>query len=262
MPSFASLPRAAVVLSLLLPAVAAAQDAPTADQIVDRMLESNNMGFESGQARIRMTITSKRGTTRERVLASKSDKKDGLRRSRIEFLEPPDVRGTTLLMLEQPGDARDLQYLYLPGLKKTRRIAGSQKNTSFMESDFTYADLESRDAKKGAKERLADESAGGQPAFRVSVTSDSDDDDTEYGKLDLWVHKTMFLPLRIDFYDKKGGLQKTLLSKRIERKSDKNLVTKLEMKSAEGSTTVLDIEAIDLDARFTDTDFDKSALGR
>lgn len=262
MPSPKSLRRVAVLLTLLLPAVAAAQDEPTADQIVDRMLESSNMGFESGQARIRMTITSKRGSTRERVLASKSDKKDGLRRSKIEFLEPPDVRGTTLLMLEQPGDACDLQYLYLPDLKKTRRIAGSQKNTSFMESDFTYADLESRDTKKGSKKRLADESAGGQPSYRVTVTADESDGDTEYGKLDLWVHKSLFLPLRIDFYNKNGVLQKTLLSKRIERKSDKNLVTKLEMKSAEGSTTVLDVEAIDLDARFTDSDFDKSALGR
>lgn len=246
------------LLLLLLPSLALADD-PSADAIVQRMLDSNNMGFDSGQARVRMTIKSAKGTTRERVMTSKSDEKAGLRRSRIEFLEPADVRGTTLLMLEQ-GDDRDLQYLYLPGLRKTRRIAGSQKNTSFMDSDFTYADLESRDAKEGTKKRLADEEVGGQPAFHVSVAST--DADGEYGRLELWVHKQLYLPLRIDFFDRGGKLKKTMLSKRIEKKGERHLVTRLHMKATAGSETLLDVEAIDLDAKFTDADFDKSALGR
>lgn len=250
----------AAFLLLLLPMTATAEEGPTADQIVQRMLDSNNMGFDSGQARVRMTITSAKGTIRERVLSSKSDEKAGLRRSRVEFLEPADVRGTTLLMLEQPGDERDLQYLYLPGLRKTRRVAGSQKNTGFMDSDFTYADLESRDAKNGKKRRLADAEAGGQPAYHVEVVSA--DEDGEYGKLELWVHKELWLPLRIDFYDRGGKLLKTLLSKRIEKKGERHLVTKLHMRAAAGSDTVLDVESIDLDARFSDADFDKNALGR
>lgn len=249
-----------LALVLLLPVAAAAQEGPSAEDIVTRMLDSNNMGFDSGQARVRMTIKSAKGSVRERVLSSRSDEKAGLRRSRVEFLEPADVRGTTLLMIEQPGDERDLQYLYLPGLRKTRRIAGNQKNTSFMDSDFTYADMESRDAKGGAKRRLADADAGGQPAYRVEVTPS--EPDGEYGKLELWVHKELWLPLRIDFFDRSGRLQKTMLSKRIEKKGDRHLVTKLHMRSTSGSETVLDVESIDLDARFSDADFDKNALGR
>ena len=245
---------------LLVPTLALADSGPTADAIVQRMLDNNNMGFDSGQARVRMTLRSAKGTVRERVMTSRSDEKDGLRRARVEFLEPADVRGTTLLMLEQPGDERDLQYLYLPGLRKTRRIGGSQKNTSFMDSDFTYADLESRDAKEGSKKRLADEDVGGQPAFHVAV--DSTDPDGDYGKLELWVHRELYLPLRIDFFDKGGKLVKTLLAKRIEKKGTRHLVTKLHMRATAGSETVLDVEAIDLDARFTDADFDKNALGR
>jgi hypothetical protein len=95
----------------------------------------------------------------------------------------------------------------------------------------------------------------------VVVEPDADDDG-EYGKLELWVHRELLLPLRIDFFDEAGRLQKSLFSKRIEKKGGRNLVTKLHMKSTKGSETVLDVEALDLDARFSDSEFDKATLGK
>ena len=139
-------------------------------------------------------------------------------KTRIEFIEPADVRGTTLLLLEQAGEEDDLQYLYLPAFKKTRRIAGSQKNGSFMGSDFTYADMESRDAQEGTKTREANTTVGGQDSFRISVLSS--DPESDYSKVELWIHTQLFLPLKTEFYDRKGKLLKVMQAKKIEKRME------------------------------------------
>jgi outer membrane lipoprotein-sorting protein len=233
----------------------------TAREIVDKMLERNNLGFESGEARVRLVIKNRRGETRERIVNSKSDKNDGRNRTRITFLEPADVRGTTLLILEQEGDAEDLQYLYLPALKRVRRISGSAKRGSFMGTDFTYDDLESRDIEQGEYTRQADETFGGQSCYRIDVEPTREGE--VYSQLKLWIHKKYYLPLKIEFFDEDGDLLKVLTTRRIEKKGDRYMGTEMLMKNVqEGSQTTIHVQQIDLGATFPDATFDRATLGR
>lgn len=236
-------------------------DELTAQGIVDQMIDANNLSFERGKMDMKMVIQNKRGESRERSIRAFGKKENGLGKTRIEFIEPADVRGTTLLLLEQAGDEDDLQYLYLPAFKKTRRIAGSQKNGSFMGSDFTYADMESRDAQEGTKTRGTNETVGGQETFRISVQST--DAESDYSKVELWIHTTLFLPLKTEFYDRKGALLKVMQAKKIEKKNGEFVITHLRLKNIQkGSQTDLFVNTIDQSATFSDAVFDRSTLGK
>jgi hypothetical protein len=238
-----------------------AADGPTADEIVDQMIAQDSFGFESGEVTLSLEIRSRRGDVRVRTLRARGDRKGDLRRSRVDIVDPPDVRGTAILLLEQSGERDDLQYIYLPEYKKAKRITGSQKNGSFLGSDLTYADLESRDTKDGKKTRLADGKVAGQAVYHVRI--EVDDVESDYGHLDLYIHQKYHLPLKMEFFDRSKELTKTLFAKKIQKKGGKIVVSRMLLKNHKrGTQTVLQIDSMDPKATFTDTIFDKDALGR
>ena len=123
--------RMVVLLAIVFAAFAARAESLTARQIVDRSLERNAFGLENSRAMLEMTLISKRGSERTRSLDIMShEASDGKSRTLVRFLTPADVAGTTFLVVERQGD--DDQYLYLPALGKTKRIAGSQRRQRFM----------------------------------------------------------------------------------------------------------------------------------
>jgi hypothetical protein len=94
-------------------------------------------------ANIRLTITEKSGAVRNRTISLTSKSyTDGTEKRLIKFIEPADVRGTAMLVNDLPK-ASDEMWIYLPALKKTRRIVSSEKGKSFMSSEFSNADMSS-----------------------------------------------------------------------------------------------------------------------
>lgn len=250
-----------LVSATLMGGASAFAETLDAQQIIDRMIDANNLSFEKGEMQMTMTITNKRGEKRTRSILAQGQKFGELNKTRMEFKEPADVRGTTLLLHEQAGDDDDIQYLYLPAFKKTRRISGSAKNGSFMGSDFTYADLESRDAKEGKKELLAEEKVGGQDAYHLIVQSQ--DPESDYSKVEIWVHKTLFLPVKMVFYDRSGAPLKEMKSRKVEKKNGDFVITHMSLENIQkGSRTDLVVDAIRQDAEFPESVFDKASLGK
>ncbi len=245
-------------LCILAASPAAAQ---TAEEIVDKVTDESRVGFDSGTATVRLRVTDRRGNVKEQVVKSEADKKDGLRRARITFLDPADVKGTVLLSLERK-EGEDLQYLYLPALRRTRRIAGSAKHGRFMGTDFTYSDLEFRDMKEGDLKRLGDDKAAGREAFVVEVKPKGEDE--AYSRLVVWVDKSLWLVLKMDFYDRRAKLQKTLTTQAIKkRKSGKPYSSRLKMKNVQENTnTVILVESLKDGDTLADSLFDSNLLGR
>ncbi|OFY62497.1 MAG: hypothetical protein A2Y71_15110 [Bacteroidetes bacterium RBG_13_42_15] len=94
-------------------------------------------------ANINLTITEKGGAIRNRTIAMTTKSyTDGLEKRFIRFIEPADVRGTAMLVVDNKNMA-DEMWIYLPALKKTRRIVTSEKGKSFMSSEFSNADMSS-----------------------------------------------------------------------------------------------------------------------
>jgi len=251
------------LLAVLVPpaAVEAAppDDGLTARQIVDKVLAKDNV-FGAGQARLKLTIQNSKGQERVRVVDTRSIKVDDLRWTLVTFVEPADVAGTRLLAKEvKEGD--DVQYLYLPALKEKRRIAGSEKNESFMGTDFTYNDLEQKGMEEGEHTRLADEQHSGIDCYRVdAVPKDKED---EYSKLELWIDKKDFIPLKIYFYDRKGTHMKTLVAQKVESIQGEMTVTKLMMKNVKkGTKTTMALDSLDRKKTFPKALFDEASLDK
>lgn len=204
-----------LVFSLVLTAGAGAAELD-GQAIVQKMADRSESNSARTQAK--MIIVDKNGAQRVRQLLMLARKVNNLNQSFIYFQEPPDVRGVKFLVVEKKGGDDD-QRLFLPALKRARVISGSGKANSFMGSTFAFADLQTHEPEKGIHRRLADEVVEGQDCYVVESIP-KNPDDYIYSKLIFRVRKDNFIPIRGDFYDKKGKLWKQLVVNKISRRQD------------------------------------------
>ena len=130
-----------MLLALLLPLLHAAAQLPDAGQIMARSRDLTITG--SVKADIKLTITEKGGATRSRTVSMTTKSfAGGLEKRMIKFIEPADVRGTAMLIVDNKNNA-DEMWIYLPALKKIRRIVAAEKGRSFMSSEFSNSDMTS-----------------------------------------------------------------------------------------------------------------------
>ncbi len=159
------------------------------------------------QMRGTMQLTSKNGHVRTREYNSlRKDTKDE-RRQLIRFTAPADIDGTTFLTIEKDFSSNTEQHLYLPALKRTRRIVASQKGRSFVNSDFTYEDMQRHSVSAWDYQLDGEEVVLGSACY-ILVSTPKASTDTQYSKTVTWIEKSSFLPLKMIFWDKKGQKSK------------------------------------------------------
>jgi len=167
-----------------------------------------------------MTLIDKSGTRKVRNLDvySKSDAVGDY--SFSEFKTPADVAGTKFLTTPLK-DGSNEQRLYLPALKKTRKIASSDKSGEFVNSDLWYYDMESRKLADNTytflaeNEVIADKAFEGMKFYKIEVKAKSED--SPYAKSIFWINMDNFHTYKIEAYDKNGGaLLKTILFVKFE----------------------------------------------
>lgn len=163
------------------------------------------------EAEFVMTLVHPKGyeRTRQVVLYAKTDA-EGNDKSLLRFMSPADVRGVGLLSIDT-GE-RENQWLYLPALQRVRRISSSQKSDSFMGTDFSYEDLESRELDDYSYTLTGEKELDGLECYRIQATPVErlKEAGTAYGRLEMWLEREHFLTVRIDFHDPKGVLLKTM----------------------------------------------------
>jgi Outer membrane lipoprotein-sorting protein len=123
------------------------------------------------------------------------------------FHDPADVKGTALLTYSHKAEVDD-QWLYLPALKRVKRIASADKSGAFMGSEFAYEDLSSQEVEKYTYKYVKDEAVDGEDCFvieRYPVARYSG-----YTRQVVWIDKEAYRTRKIDYYDRKGSLLKTL----------------------------------------------------
>jgi len=245
----------------LLVAPALADSSLSGEDIVRKASDQNQVGLSAGEAMMVMKIQTPGGEILKRKLRIRAASKDGLAQLRMTFVEPQDQRGIEVLMLEQKG-GQNLQYLYLPSFKKVRRISGSAKNGRFEGSDFTYADMESRDISEGTYKRLEDETYGKQAVYRVDVSPKKKADE-KYSLVQMWVSKKAWLPLKVVFFDHQKRKAKQLKVKRLKKVNGRYVVTRAVMKNLiKGSETELSITDINDSIAFPPHIFLSGNLGK
>jgi hypothetical protein len=230
----------------------------TPDQIAERMVRTDAFSWEGARTRVRMNLIEPNGKTKERAMDVIGRRKDGLFQSLVRFVAPQDIAGTAFLMLEKNKTDSE-QYIYLPGLKRTRRIVGREREGSFMGSDFTYADMQRVESRFAKNVRLPDEKIGGDDCYVIESTI-SPEAKIAYGKVVTWVRKSDYIALRTRFLDRSGKLVKTLYSRRVKTIDGKPVVVESRMQSANNHATELFIDSIERKDDLSDTNFTPAAL--
>lgn len=165
-------------------------------------------GYNDFTADILMILKNRQGEESRRQIRIRTleVKGDGDKSLSI-FDDPADVKGTAMLTYSHKTRPDD-QWLYLPALKRVKRIASNNKSGPYMGSEFAYEDLGSQEVEKYTYRHLRDEVYGGLDCFvieRVPV-----DEYSGYTRQIMWLDKKEYRPMKVEFYDRKNALLKTL----------------------------------------------------
>ncbi|PID80899.1 outer membrane lipoprotein-sorting protein [bacterium DOLZORAL124_64_63] len=233
------------ILSLVLAAPAARGQSLTGREIAQRVHDRPE--GDSRYSEMTMRLISKKGKERERRLYSWSmDVGDRHQDSKMLmfFDYPADVRGTGFLAWNYDEIGKDDdRWLYLPAMKKTRRISGSSaKRDYFMGSDFTYDDLGSRNVDEDDHTLLREEERDGHLCWVVeSVSKDKRD---IYARKVSWIRQDCLVPLRVEYYDRHDHLQRELVLSEVEQVDGYWLAKRLHMTNVQKKTqTILEIQS-------------------
>ncbi len=230
------------MLLLLVPSAALGQSL-SAREILDKVLESDSFGLSSADVRARAVAKDELGSQRELSFTAKSRKyAPRLSRSLLRFTSPADIKGVGFLQL-QKKDGDDDRHLFLPELKKSRRISGKMRGNAFMGTDFNYADLDRRDMRDASATAKAGENLGKLACHHLDVQPTGGD--AVYARLEIWVRKDNLVPLKTLMFNKAGVLLKTLQTQELKRIKGRWFITRSLMTNhAEHRTTELTLEEI------------------
>ncbi len=169
-------------------------------------VDAANAGFAGEYSEMEMVLINAHGdrTVRKLVTEVKEKENDG-DMSLSTFEWPADVKDTRMLTWShKTGD--DDQWLYLPALKRVKRISSRNKSGAFMGSEFSYEDLGSQEVEEFTHKFLEDTELDGRACWLLE--RDPVSEKSGYSKEIVWMDKEYMNPLKIEYYDRKGELLK------------------------------------------------------
>ena len=181
--------------------------------------DARDQGWGDLQAGMSMLLRNRHGEESLRQMRVKSlEVEDDGDKSLIVFDEPRDVKGTALLTFSHKIKDDD-QWLYLPALKRVKRIPSRNKSGPFMGSEFAFEDLASQEIEKYTYKFVKDDVLDGMEMFVIE--RDPVSKYSGYTRQLAWLDKAEYRPFKIEFYDRKNALLKTLTFKGYRQYLDK-----------------------------------------
>jgi hypothetical protein len=194
-----------------------AQTKITAHQIVERAQEAIKVKGVQGISVL--TIIDEKGRKRIRKIAqiTKLNENDGTEKKLIRFIEPADLKGTGLLTFDYEIEDDDI-WLYMPVLRKTRRIVSSEKAKNFMGSEFTYADMTPPSLNDFTFNLLEEKKIGDELCYQVEWLPKNEDiaDENGFNRRITFLGKNDYIIRKSIYYDIDNELHKELIVYRIK----------------------------------------------
>lgn len=229
---------------------------------ISKEVDQRDTGFQDQQVEMEMVLRNKQGQESLRFMRSRimEVEADG-DKSMIIFDRPRDVKGTALLTYTHKTGPDD-QWLYLPALKRVKRIASRNKSGPFMGSEFAYEDLTSQEVEKYTYRFVEETELNGVAMFLIE--RDPVDENSGYKRQLVWINQAEYRPEKIEFYDRKNSLLKTLEFKGYQQYLDQFWrADEMFMQNHQtGKSTVLKWKNYQFRNGFSDADFKKNALKR
>jgi len=188
-----------------------------------------------------LVLFDKKDVQRERKLRAYGRDVGRDEQSILFFLSPADVERTGFLTYDYKDPARDDdQWLYLPALSRTKRIASADKSGSFMGSDFSYADMSKRPLDHYRYTLMKELDVEGQPVWQIEAVpiTEQEQNETGYEKSVLFVRKDNYVVVRSVHWVKKGARLKYFEVKKLEQIDGIWVATEMTMATRKGEETL------------------------
>lgn len=231
--------------------VAMSITAQTTGREIMELIQKQDRGTTT-HALVTMDLIDKKGNISTRILElySKENNEKKLN-TMIIFHRPASVKNTRFLSIGH-SDKVPEQWIYMPALKRTKRITTSDADQSFLGTDFTYADMGAADIDKAAYSLLREEKLDGIQCWIIE-TKPVESAGSDYSKKISWISKEMLLPVYVEMFDKDGKLVKKLTTDNIEKIQGYWTPRVTKMKNVlTGHSTVLTMDKIVYDENLPD----------
>ena len=251
-----------LALLALLPLAAQAETPEEKGLAIAVEADRRDTGWGDQTADLKMVLRNRHGQESIREIRSRTLEVDGDGDKSLSIFDNPrDVKGTAFLSFTH-ATKPDEQWLYLPALKRVKRISSNNKSGPFMGSEFAYEDLTSQEVEKYTYKFLRDDELDGRPVFvieRYPAYKHSG-----YTRMVTWLDKEMYQPLKVEFYDRKGSLLKTLTTSGHQQYLGKYWrPAKMSMVNHQnGKSTDLFWTNYQFQTGLTDRDFNRNSLKR
>ena len=246
----------------LLAAPLLAESAEERGLEIAREVDRRDTGFGDFSVEMGMLLRNAQGEESQRYMRNRIMEVEGDGdKSMIVFDRPRDVKGTALLTYTHKTEPDD-QWLYLPALKRVKRIASRNKSGPFMGSEFAYEDLTSQEVEKYTYRFIEETALDGVAMFLIERYPV--DKYSGYKRQRAWINKAEYRPEKIEYYDRKDSLLKTLVFRGYQQylgqywRADEMYMENHQT----GKSTLLTWNDYKFRNGFSDADFKKNALKR
>ena len=213
------------------------------------------------KTRVYMKLISKDGRERVREMAMlrKNYQEGGDQKYFIYFYQPQDVRDMTFMVYKYTGKDDD-RWLFMPALNMVRRIAANDKRSSFVGSDFTYEDISGRDIEDDNHSMAKEEKISDKDAY-VIKSAPKDEKGADFSYKLSWIDKNSSLPLKEEYYDKRGELYKVFTAEEIKDIQGFPVITRRTMKDMKtGHRTEVEFKKVEFNVGLEDDLFTERYL--
>lgn len=246
----------------LLPALVNAETAEEKGLAIATEADKRDTGFTDFTANMVMELRNKQGDVSTRTIRIQTLEVEGDGDKSLSiFDEPADVKGTAFLTYSH-AIKPDEQWLYLPALKRVKRINSKNKSGPFMGSEFAYEDLASQEIEKYTYKYIRDEKLNGVDCFVLERYPAYEH--SGYTRQLAWINKDRYVAEKVEFYDRKNDLLKTLVNKDYHQYLDQywRPHTMLMENHQTGKSTLLSWENYQFKTGLEDKDFSRNSLKR
>lgn len=243
------MPKAFILYGCLsLPATASSDSTLSVEEIVEQTEQAAYYQGKDGRAQVSMTITDSQGRERRRSFvilrwdqAGTQNAPDSPRGQKyyVHLQRPADLRNTVFMVWKARAKDDD-RWLYLPALDLVKRIAAGDKRTSFLGSDFFYEDISGRSSDQDTHElvELTDD-------YYVLKNVPKNPASVEFSYYTMWVHRTSFVPVRVEFFDAKNTSYRVYDALEVSTEPGYPTVVKSRMRDARNqSETTLEFSRV------------------
>ena len=252
-------------ITLMLLALFVATAVLSAQEITGLKIIENVYNRPTGEdqtADLTMSLINSRGDKRVREIQQFLKDTGDMEKKIMFFVAPADVYNTSFMnwSYDEAGKDDD-QWIYLPALKRVKRISSDSKSDYFMGSDFTYDDLGDRHPSSDTHKLIREEEIDGEMCYVVE--SIPKEEEYMYSKTITWVVKDKWIGKKKEFYDEDGELLKTLTVKESVKIKDFIVITLSEMHNVQSDhKTIMKLENVKIDTGVSDKKFTERMMKR